>query len=107
MNEPFDTEDPSEAELCHIPFYAIENDGIRVRIGDEDSPHPNEGDHFIEWVALFDENGETIDVRYRPDPEESIFFDTVTGDDFFEIRACCSLHGVWKGPNEPVSEEFE
>ncbi len=67
-------------------------EGVVVRIGNDDSPHPNEDSHFFEWVALVDEDGEDVAFKIRPNPSEDLLFEDFERDDFAEIRVCCSVH---------------
>lgn len=92
VNEPFDYGDLSEEEGQHVATFREAPEGIVVRIGNEDSPHPNEDSHFFEWVALVDEDGEDVAVKLRPAPAEDILFEDFERDDFHEIRVCCSVH---------------
>ena len=92
VNEPFDYGDLSEEEGQHVATFRVVADGVAVRIGNEDSPHPNEDSHFFEWVALVDEDGEDVAVKLRPSPAEDLLFEDVDPDDFSEIRVCCSVH---------------
>lgn len=104
VNEPFDPADPSEAEVQHIPYYRETPEGIVVRIGTEDLPHPDEENHFFEWVALVDDDGEDIEVKIRPEGGADVLFEGYSLDDFDEVRASCSIHGVWRGYPDPFTE---
>ena len=48
--------------------------------------------HYIEWIALVDDNG--VDIRYlKPGEEPKAEFET---GDAGEVYAYCNLHGLWK-----------
>lgn len=92
---PRSTEDASDEELRHTPFYFRQEDKLVVRVGNEDSLPFDPEWHFIEYVGVFDEYGENIDIIYRPDLE-IVTFDYPDYEDF-EVRAACNLHGTWRG----------
>lgn len=104
VNDPIDPNDPGEAELQHLPLFRISDSGVSVRIGTDDLPHPDEDGHFLEWVGLFDEDGEPVEVRFRPESGTEMLFEDLSGEDFSEIRACCSIHGVWRGIPDPFND---
>ena len=93
-----------DAEECHIPFYRETPEQIFVRVGTEDNPHPMEDEHHIEYVGLYDEDGEEIARHEFSDLEEEatcVFEHPGIAD--YEVRATCNRHGVWRGMAE--SEE--
>lgn len=92
VNEPFDYGDLSEEEGQHVATFRETPEGIVVKIGNDDSPHPNEDSHFFEWIALVDEDGEDVAFKIRPNPSEDLLFEDFERDDFAEIRVCCSVH---------------
>lgn len=83
------------SEIKHIPFYTERADTVVVRIGTPDYPHPREDNHFIEYVGLFEADGELIDMKIRPE-DDIITFEN-PGLDEYEVRSSCNLHGVWRG----------
>lgn len=66
-----------------------------VRIGTPENSHPRTESHFIEYVGLFETDGELIDIKIQPD-EDVITFSN-PGLDEYEVRSSCNLHGVWRG----------
>jgi rubredoxin len=66
INDPLDPKDLSEEELSHFPRYRETEDGILVLIGSEDSAHPDDDEHFLEWVSLVDDDGEDLEAKIRP-----------------------------------------
>ena len=60
-----------------------------------DNPHEMEENHFIEYVGLFETDGEIIELKLQP--EDSIIVFEKTMIDEYEIRSSCNLHGVWRG----------
>lgn len=87
-------------EETHVPFYSIKNNKILVNVWTEDNPFLWDENHFVEYVWIFDENGDVIDIKYLPDFEELEYLEfDLPDEDFFEIRSSCNLHWVWKGIN--------
>ena len=94
INEISDIENMIPQEESHCPFYRIDWDNIFVRIGTEDEPYVQDDVHFVEFVWLYDENGEELDICILPDTDEEIRFSNPWEP--FEIRSSCSLHWIWK-----------
>lgn len=84
----------TEQEASHIPFYKEQEDSIIVQIGSQDNPHEIEENHFIEYVGLFETDGEVIEIKLQPD-EDIVIFEN-PGYDEYEVRLSCNIHGVWK-----------
>lgn len=95
INEPPIIELMTPGEEKHTPFYKRVWDEIIVRIWDEDNLHPTEDEHFIEYLWLFDENIDEVEMVALPDVSALYTFD-VSGLEFFEVRLSCNLHWVWK-----------
>lgn len=85
----------TEQESSHIPFYREQEDSIIVRIGTIDNPHEMEENHFIEYVGLFETDGEIIELKLQPE-EDTIVFQNPMMDEY-EVRLSCNIHGVWRG----------
>lgn len=86
-------------EETHIPFYRVVDDKIFIRVWSEEEPFLWDDNHFIEYVWIFDEGNDIIDIKYLPDFEENEFVEFDLPDDIFEIRASCNIHWVWKWIN--------
>lgn len=63
----------TEQESSHIPFYKEQGDTILVQIGTVDNPHEIEENHFIEYVGLFETDGEIIELRLQPEEDTLVF----------------------------------
>lgn len=74
IQEAYDSENLLDIEELHIPKFSFVDGNIVVRIGNDDMIHPTEDDHKIEWIGLFDEDGEVVEVQYSPDVSEAIIF---------------------------------
>lgn len=91
-----DKNDLLEIEEMHVPRYHFEEDTLVVTLGTEENPCPNEEDHIIEWVAVFDENGDMADIVYSPVSRETRFEGFEETDPII-VRSSCNVHGVWEG----------
>ena len=82
-------------EERHIPFYQETVSKLLVTIGTEDEPFIHDEDHFIEFVWVYDENWELLEIIDFPDTDNDIEFELPDTEEY-EVRASCSLHWVWK-----------
>lgn len=84
------TEDSSVEK--HVPYIEETEDGIIVRIG-ENEDHPMTEDHYIEWIQITAD-----DVSYRkflnPSDQPKAKFD-ITAEEIV-AREYCNVHGLWK-----------
>lgn len=85
----------TEQESSHIPFYKEQGNTVTVQIGTIDNPHEIEENHFIEYVGLFETDGEIIELRLQPE-EDILIFENPWFDEY-EVRLSCNIHGVWRG----------
>ena len=74
---------------------------VTVKVG-EYTEHPNEINHFIEWMELY--SGDTFLARLDLSPETTHYTmkTTVMLDHAHPLvgRARCNLHGLWEGEKE-------
>lgn len=96
LQEIYSMENITPEEERHVPFYRQEDWKIYVTMWIEDNNHPSGDDHFIEYIWIFDEYWDEIEIINFPDLDNEVIFN-VQDLDFFEVRASCNLHGVWKG----------
>lgn len=109
VNKVEDMENMSDLEKKHLPavhlpgkIRANEPFSVKVKVG-EYLAHPNELGHFINWIAIYDEDytflGMTTLAPVVSHP--SVRF-TVSLDEPTTIRAFayCNLHGLWQGKKE-------
>lgn len=85
----------TDQESSHIPFYKEKENKIIIQIGTTNNPHEIEENHFIEYVGLFEIDGEIIDIKIQPE-ENIVVFDNPLLDEY-EVRLSCNIHGVWRG----------
>lgn len=74
----------------HIPHCVIEDDKVRVTVGEV--VHPMENDHYIGWIAMENDHIVTI-VWLKPGDRPEAIFDYKKGS---TIYAYCNKHGFWK-----------
>lgn len=74
----------------HVPVYEINGEYINVKVGDV--AHPMTEEHYIMWIAYFDNNSVEMKKLTPKDMPEATFKKT----EEFEIYAYCNLHGLWK-----------
>jgi len=90
----------SDFERKHTPFVSVQPEGDLVRVSVSVGhyvPHPNQPDHFIQWIEL-QADGNTI-ARFdlspvATEPQVSVCVRLSAG---VSIRAIehCNLHGLW------------
>ncbi|EKD44126.1 MAG: hypothetical protein ACD_71C00230G0003 [uncultured bacterium (gcode 4)] len=85
----------TEQESSHIPFYKEQGNSIIIQIGTTDNPHETEENHFIEYVGIFETDGEIIEIKFQPE-EDTVIFENPWFDEY-EVRLSCNIHGVWRG----------
>lgn len=84
-------------EENHTPFYFVDSNRIYVKVWWENETFIWDENHFIEYVWIFDENEDVVDTVFLPEIDEDWFLEFELPDlDFFEVRASCNLHWVWK-----------
>lgn len=77
----------------HVPVYEIENNIVKVRIGEVD--HPMTEEHYIEWIALQTKSGNQRKMLTPSDKPYAEF--AILPDDQVEaVFAYCNLHSLWK-----------
>ena len=70
----------------HLPTYEIKGNKIVVTVN-----HVMEEQHYIEWIAIKNENGKQV-VFLKPNTTAQVEFDLVENAKIF---AYCNLHGLW------------
>ncbi len=74
----------------HIPVAVRENGQITVQVGSE--IHPMTEKHYIEWIALVNNEGCEI-ISLAPGEEPKAVF---CNKENVDVYAYCNLHGLWK-----------
>ena len=76
----------------HLPVVEKTEKGVKVKVGEV--PHPMEDAHYIEWVEIVEECGNTHRRYLNPGeaPEAEFMVDCKV----VEARSYCNKHGLWK-----------
>ena len=74
----------------HLPVMEKTDKGVKVKIGSV--PHPMEGQHYIEWIAVITRGGVVRKFLKSGDVPEAEF---EISEDIFQLRAYCNIHGLW------------
>ncbi len=91
-----DPADLTEIEAEHVPVYSVADEILTVTVWQIGSEHPQSADHMIEWIEVRDEYGEIVDRVYLGENDEQTALFSIDTEDFFEVFASCSEHGIWK-----------
>ena len=84
------TEDSSVEK--HVPFVEKAEDGIRVKVG-QNQDHPMEEKHYIEWIQVIADgisHRKFLKPGDKPEAEFNVKADKI------EAREYCNVHGLWK-----------
>ncbi len=89
-NEPMKELIPNSVDASfekHVPNYEIINNNIEVTVN-----HVMDNDHYIEWIALENEQGIQM-INLKPGMEAKATFNYTNKG---IIYAYCNKHGLWK-----------
>ncbi len=75
----------------HVPVAEVNGNVLKVSVGV--LPHPNEADHFIEWIYVKNGNRTWGKTLTEKEPAVAEFLGDWHGK--IEIEAYCSKHGIW------------
>ncbi len=78
----------------HVPFIKREGNAYVVKVG-ENTAHPMEDKHYIEWIEL-NVDGAIYIKFLKPGDAPEARFEVPEGKDV-SAREYCNLHGLWKG----------
>jgi len=100
MNQIADIDSASDFEKKHTPFVSVQAEGDLVKISVSVGhyvPHPNQPDHFIQWIEV-QADGNTI-ARFdlspvATEPQVSVSARLSAGTSIRAIEYC-NLHGLW------------
>lgn len=86
--------DSTDAALeKHVPQVTREGDRLFVQIGSVE--HPMLDEHYIEWAAVADPEGNVAFKYLKPGQKPQLTFD-VEGIEHGTVYEYCNLHGLWK-----------
>lgn len=90
---PLNKDKMSNLEASHTPEINIKDDICSVNVWY--ISHPNWEWHYISSVSLYDEVWELLEeINLDIDDISDVEFD-ISYLDIFEIRAKCTIHGIW------------
>jgi superoxide reductase len=80
-----------EGNEKHVPIIQENEEGVEVKVGSV--PHPMTPEHYIEWIEISTENGESKKFLKHTDLPEAKF--SVKNKNI-KAREYCNIHGLWK-----------
>ena len=88
----FDEKTADTSTEKHVPFIIREDDRYIVKVG-ENTAHPMEEKHYIEWIELIVDG--VIHRKYlKPGDSPEAVFKIPKGNDV-RAREYCNVHGLW------------
>lgn len=75
----------------HIPIIGENEQGVIIKVGSE--LHPMEPEHYIEWIEISTEKGESKKFL-KPNEKPHAMFPIKA--DNIKARCYCNIHGLWK-----------
>jgi superoxide reductase len=75
----------------HVPVVEVNGDKVAVKVGEV--PHPMESGHYIQWIEIIREVGNSIHYLSPGDKPEAEF--QAVGN-IIKVRIYCNIHGLWK-----------
>lgn len=80
----------------HVPVIEENNEGVAVKIGSV--PHPMTPEHYIEWIEISTETGESKKFL-NPEKNKSAEAKFPVKKKISKSREYCNLHGLWRKEN--------
>jgi superoxide reductase len=75
----------------HVPIIERTEEGVKIKVGSV--PHPMTEEHYIEWIEILTEKGESKKFLKPGDLPEAVF--PVKAQNI-QARIYCNIHGLWK-----------
>jgi len=75
----------------HKPIIEKNKEGVLIKVGS--IPHPMEPNHYIEWIEISTDRGESKKFLNPEDSPEAMF---PVKAKKIKARAYCNVHGLWK-----------
>jgi len=79
----------------HSPVIEKNDEGINIKVGNVE--HPMEEKHYIEWIEISTEKGESKKFL-KPGEKPEVLFPVKNGN--LKSRMYCNVHGLWKNKEE-------
>ncbi len=77
----------------HVPYITYEDGKYKVKVG-ENTLHPMEEKHYIEWIELT-VDGAIYKKYLKPGDAPEATFEIPKGEKV-SARELCNIHGLWK-----------
>ncbi|MEF8879795.1 MAG: desulfoferrodoxin [Candidatus Thermoplasmatota archaeon] len=77
----------------HVPYVEETEDGVVVKIGENES-HPMTEEHHIEWIQVI-ADGKSYRKFLKPGDSPKAEF-KLPAEDVTTAREYCNIHGLWK-----------
>jgi len=99
--------EPSEMERKHTPVIEIPDTitageffDVKIKVGE--IAHPNENEHFIQWIELYIVKVhlgrfDFVAVMTKPEITIPVVLSHVGLDSSFRAISRCNMHGLWEG----------
>lgn len=81
-----------EGKEKHAPIIEKDAKGVVIKVGSV--PHPMEEKHYIEWIEISTEKGESKKFL-KPGEKPEAKFPVKADISEINSRAYCNLHGLW------------
>lgn len=75
----------------HVPIIEENKEGVEVKVGSV--PHPMTPEHYIEWIEVSTDKGESKKFLSPEDKPQAKF---PVKNKKLKSREYCNLHGLWK-----------
>ena len=86
-----ENEDDTASNEKHVPVIGKNEEGVEIKVGSV--PHPMEEKHYIEWIEISTEHGESkkfLSPGMNPESKFPVKAENI------KARAYCNVHGLWK-----------
>ena len=80
-----------EGNEKHVPIIEKNEQGVIIKVGS--TPHPMEDAHYIEWIEISTNKGESKKFL-KPGEKPELKFPVKA--EITKARAYCNVHGLWK-----------
>lgn len=80
-----------EGQEKHVPVIEENEEGVKVKVGSIE--HPMEENHYIEWIEISTDKGESKKFLH-PGEKPKVLFPVKTK--ITNARIYCNIHGLWK-----------
>jgi superoxide reductase len=80
-----------EGNEKHVPVISENEEGVEIKVGNV--PHPMTPEHYIEWIEISTENGES---KKFLKPEDSPTAKFPVKNKKVNSREYCNIHGLWR-----------